>query len=99
NQVKDNWYSEMMINKAAKILTSALIGSFVCFLRIANISFSLVCAGCLLRILALRPFADTNSVSRMAKMTSGKVQIMEIIYRDTEGLWLPLRRNFCVISI
>jgi hypothetical protein len=31
----------MAINKAAKILTSALIGSFVCFLGIANIGFSL----------------------------------------------------------
>jgi len=32
NQVKESWYSEIMINKAAKMLTSALIGSFVCFL-------------------------------------------------------------------
>jgi hypothetical protein len=31
----------MTINKAAKILTSGLIGSFVCFLGIANIGFSL----------------------------------------------------------
>jgi len=29
NQVKESWYKEMTINKAAKILTSALIGSFV----------------------------------------------------------------------
>jgi len=31
NQVKESWYTEMMINKAAKYLPVALIGKFRCF--------------------------------------------------------------------
>ena len=38
--MKDNWYNEIKIKKAVKMLTSALIAMKVYFLELAKIGFS-----------------------------------------------------------